>query len=85
MKLIIDIPEEIYKNIKDGMWCGNNITSNAIENGIPIPDNATACDIDAIKAEIEELQDEWFKETEGWWCYEKALRIIDKYTKGEKE
>lgn len=41
MKLIIDVPEEMYKNIKSGLWCGNNIISNAIEIGTPIPDNAT--------------------------------------------
>lgn len=36
--------------------------------------------LDKIRAEIAQLQDGWFKETEGWWCYEKALQIIDKYT-----
>ena len=41
MKLIIDIPDKVYENIKGGLWCGDNITSNAIENGTPIPDNAT--------------------------------------------
>lgn len=43
----------------------------------------TVCDIDAIRDEIKQLQDEWFAETDGWWCYEKVLRIIEKYTKGE--
>jgi hypothetical protein len=40
--------------------------------------------LDKIRAEIAQLQDEWFKETDGWWCYEKALQIIDKY-KAESE
>ena len=71
MKLIIDIPEEMYKNIKDGMWCGNNITSYAIENGIPL---------DKIRAEIVEVQKEY---QEYGWAYDDALEIIDKY-RGEQ-
>lgn len=82
MKLIIDIPEEMYKNIKDGMWCGNNITSNAIENGIPIPKNMTNV-LDAIKLEIKQ---EIYNQ--GNWSFNDglafALEIIDKY-KAEKE
>ena len=45
MRLLIDIPDKVYENIKGGLWCGDNITSNAIENGTPIPDNATRYDI----------------------------------------
>ena len=41
--------------------------------------------LEKIKAEIEQLQDGWFKETDGWWCYEKALQIIDKYAEQETD
>ena len=54
MRLIIDIPDKAYENIKGGLWCGDNITSNAIENGTPIPDNATNGDV--IKAMFPDLE-----------------------------
>lgn len=41
--------------------------------------------LEKIRAEIAQLQDEWFKETDGWWCYEKALQIIDKYAEQEPQ
>ena len=56
MKLIIDIPEDVYKKtvfyreFKDLNDCVTTI--KALENGTPIPDNATVCDIEDIKAEI---------------------------------
>ena len=53
MKLIIDIPETFYKSIKDGMWCGNNIMSNAIETGIPISNGTGYKD---AKADFENKQ-----------------------------
>lgn len=39
--------------------------------------------LEKTRAEIAQLQDEWFKETDGWWCYEKALQILDKYAEQE--
>jgi hypothetical protein len=41
--------------------------------------------LEKIRAEITQLQDEWCKETDGWWCYEKALQIIDKYAEQETD
>ena len=41
MKVLIDIPDQLYKDIKNGIWCANNIISNAIEIGTPIPEKAT--------------------------------------------
>lgn len=41
--------------------------------------------LDKIRNEIEQLQDEWFEETDGWRCYEIVLHIIDKYRKGEDD
>lgn len=35
MKIIIDIPEQIYQNAKDDMLCGSEIIVKAIQNGIP--------------------------------------------------
>ena len=81
MKLIIDIPEEMYKNIKSGLWCGNNIISNAIEIGTPIPDNATVCDIEQIRAEIEheaDYQDAYIDADVAKGLY-MALELIDKH------
>ncbi len=48
MKILIEIPEEMYKTVKDGLWCGNEIVRYAIEHSTPILDNATNGDV--IKA-----------------------------------
>lgn len=48
MKLLINIPDGMYKSVKDGLWCGNEIVRYAIEHSTPIPDNATNGDV--IKA-----------------------------------
>lgn len=50
MKLMIDIPEEIYEDVKEIGMCPEDrecrsIISNAIHNGTPIPENATNLDI----------------------------------------
>ena len=82
MKLIIDIPEDVYKKtvfyreFRDLSDCVATI--KALENGIPIPDNATVCDIEQIRADIEAAR--YGLITDG---LDVALRIIDKHTKGE--
>ena len=78
MRLIIDIPEYDYEFIREYYEKNDTVEStySYIYHGTPL---------EQIRAEIEQLQDEWFKETEGWWCYEKVLQIIDKYTKGGAE
>jgi hypothetical protein len=48
MKLIIDIPEEAYKQIMEFGFLENThgkICYKAIKNGTPIPDNATFGDV----------------------------------------
>lgn len=37
MKIVIDIPKEMFQTVKDGNWCGNHIIGEAIRNGIPLP------------------------------------------------
>jgi len=39
MKLIIDIPEEVYRSIQDNDYCGisNADMYNAVKNGTPLP------------------------------------------------
>ena len=40
MKLIIDIPEERYKEIKEEQWLPNRLSiEKAIANGTPIPED----------------------------------------------
>lgn len=36
MKLIIDIPEQMYINAKADLFCGSDTIVNAIKNGIPL-------------------------------------------------
>lgn len=48
MKIIIDIPKELYKKQFQSNWIGNIIIHDAIVNGTPLPDNATNGDV--IKA-----------------------------------
>ena len=58
MKLIIDIPEEVkqtFDNAKDDDLYGNyydrnSLIGKAIQNGTPIPDNASVCDIEQISS-----------------------------------
>ena len=46
MKLIIDIPEEEYKWMQEGIYPMNDSNiRNAVTHGIPIPDNATCEDV----------------------------------------
>lgn len=39
MKIVIDIPEEVYKSIQDNDYCGisNSDMYNAVKNGTPLP------------------------------------------------
>ena len=37
MQIVIEITDEMYQAVKDGMWCGNELWYNALKNGIPIP------------------------------------------------
>lgn len=37
MKLVIEIPKEVYNNAKNDMLCGSILFVNAIKNGKPLP------------------------------------------------
>ena len=46
MQIVIDIPEEVYKNImNDHGVSPYGMIFNSIQNGTPIPDNATNGDV----------------------------------------
>ena len=93
MKLIIDISEETYEFINvyefmDDDYIGK--LAGAITNGTPIPDNATVCDIEQIRDEIEKERDKVYQNRQGCDTYyadglDTALEIIDKYIEGGKE
>lgn len=85
MKLIIDIPEEKYKTIQEGMYCGmlDADLYRDIKNGIPL---------DNLRAEIERAADKQFQIAMGVSdlnerythiqmenAYRHSLNIIDKY------
>jgi hypothetical protein len=80
MKLVIDIPEQMYLNSKKDMLCGADILVSAIKNGIPhetvteFADRCRECGrekvLDKIRAEIE--QELYVSKME-------VLDIIDKY------
>ena len=94
MKLIIDIPDSAYKvcydlrNVGDTN-CLADILVNAVGIGTPIPDNATVCDIEQIRAEIEEykstidnaISEDELKIEGMQEAYNDCLEVIDKYTK----
>lgn len=40
MKIVIDIPYEMYLNAKKGTLCGSDIIVSAIKNGTPIKEGA---------------------------------------------
>ena len=87
MQIVIDIPEKIEEYIKDyiPIGAGNNVFCypdeivRMIQNGTPIPDNATVCDLEQIRAEIQHLADLELLNMK------LVLQIIDKHTKGDKE
>lgn len=84
MKLMIDIPEQIYLNAKADTLCGADIFVKAIKNGIPhetvteFADRCRECGrekvLDKIRAEIETLIDwhdcpiEYDNGNDAWYC-----------------
>ena len=78
MKLIIDIPEQIWEMVVNTgtFGCYRFNTSRAIRKGVPL---------DKIRAEIEANRNEWIKGNDPeWHTYDRCLSIIDKY-RGEDE
>ena len=88
MKLIIDIPDKAYKDEKMALHfgCYSTVLHDTLYNGTPIPDNATVCDIDAIRQEIEERRKRRSNRSpliDG--TYLDCLQIIDRHMKGEHD
>jgi hypothetical protein len=86
MKLVIDIPEQMYLNSKKDMLCGADILVSAIKNGTPyetvteFADRCRECGrekvLDKIRAEIE--QEPYVSKME-------VLEIIDEYRTESKK
>jgi hypothetical protein len=76
MKLIIDIPEEKYKTIQEGMYCGmlDADLYRDIKNGIPL---------DKLRAEISDFEEEVFQrpntDYSDYAAVRHCLEIIDNY------
>jgi len=91
MQIVIEIDEEVYesakKNTFDAIYSPYDLLE-LIKNGTPIPDNATVCDIEQIRDEIEKvfcisvITNELRTPME---VKAEILQIIDRYTKGERE
>ena len=78
MKLIIDVPDNVYAKVME-YYEHNQIVEAVygyIYRGTPIPDNATVCDIEQIRTEIEESR--YGLVNDG---LDLALKIIDKHIK----
>lgn len=77
MKMIFDIPEVDYNYAKQQVADGiTNPLKIFIASGTPIPDNATVCDIEQIRADIEASR--YGLVNDG---LDLALKIIDKHIK----
>ena len=97
MKLIIDIPEQMYLNAKTDTLFGADILVSAIKNGIPhetvteFADRCRECGrekvLDKIRAEIEEIQLIGYATVDGKRkiASRAVLQIIDKYRTGSNE
>ena len=90
MRLIIDIPEQMYLNAKADTLCGADILVSAIKNGIPhetvteFADRCRECGrekvLDKIRAEIIQIVSEEKLYDEKWTLgLRYAVNIIDKY------
>ena len=83
MKIVIDIPEQIYLNAKADLLCGGDILVKAIKNGIlhetvtEFADRCRECGrekvLDKIRAELIAISEYDYIPTRN------AMEIIDKY------
>ena len=65
MKIVIDIPEDEYKRIKEGKWEGNPL-ADYIENGTPLPKgHGRLIDADDLKKDLIYMSD--FSDAKGVW------------------
>ena len=91
MKVIIDIPEQMYLNAKADILCGGDILVKAIKNGTPhetvteFADRCRECGrervLDKVRAEIEEIKTDTMYKYVGDFRYgvDTVIEIIDKY------
>ncbi len=88
MKLIIDIPEERYKQIQEEQWLPNRLLiEKAIANGTPLNEV-----LDKIRAEIDKELLSYAKDVEDMGDSARMIRIslgivrkiIDKYRKEQE-
>lgn len=81
MKIVIEIDEEIYESIKMGMRNRDDMAEigEAVENGTPIPDNATVGEVFCMLACKEPIC-----ETASYFTIDKKL-WNSPYQKGGKE
>lgn len=79
MKIVIDIPKDMYISAKSGYLCGSEIIVNAIKYGTPF-DSV----IEDIKAEIQNLIDDT-DSIYGTSALHSVLDIIDSIGKAESD
>ena len=78
MKLLIDIPQELYEEITCDEACGLHELTRTISRGTPLSDV-----LDKIRAEIEvEYAKAW---TEKGYGLAAAIKIIDKYKEEDEK
>ena len=65
MKIIIDIPDKDYEKLKDGHIPFSIL--DVMQNGTPIPDNATNGDVINTMFDAETAADIQINSTEHWW------------------
>ena len=89
MRLIIDIPEQMYLNAKADILCGGDILVKAIKNGIPhetvteFADRCRECGRERVLDKIRDKLDE-YDDTDS--IKVKYVRLmIDKYRNGVSE
>ncbi|MBO7733877.1 MAG: hypothetical protein J6S67_15040 [Methanobrevibacter sp.] len=76
MKLIIDIPEEIYIEKKED-YIGDTL-DRAIANGTPLEE-----ELGKIKEEFTTNRDKWIKGSDAeWHTYDRCISIIDNHIEG---
>ena len=66
MKILIDIPEELYDEIIHDEACGLNELTRAIANGTPLPKGHGTISIDKVKEFKEEVESKYDNSVNSW-------------------
>ena len=81
MKLIIDIPIDRYKQIRNEQWLPNRLDiENAIANGIPLERVREEIADEKIDIDLDIGQEIHYNR-----AIDDVLNLIDKYTKGAED